>query len=66
MKQKSFLFSVKFVFVNLIEITGKQTDGNQNEDEISQPNLPSQPSCSNDKSEYFCLILFLEGFYKEV
>ena len=53
MKQKSFLFSVKFVFVNLIEITGKQTDGNQNEDEISQPNLPSQPSCSNNKSEYF-------------
>ena len=58
MKQKSFLFSVKFVFVNLIEITGKQTDGNQNEDEISQSNLEDQASTSKNKSELVLVFLF--------
>ena len=49
--QLVFLPPIKYIFVNIPGTTSEQNNGNQNEDEISQPNLEDQASTSKNKSE---------------
>ena len=55
--------------LNFVKIPGstiKQNRGNKNDEQISQINLSHDASFSNNKSECFCSILFLKGFYKDL
>ena len=53
-------------FVKLPASTIKQNNGNKNDEQISLINLSHDASFSNNKSEYFCSILYHQRFYKDL